>query len=130
MVVPNSLQKRVLQLPHESHLGVVCMKQRCRKFAWWPEMDRQIEPCLLSGKSRRPVPAPVQPTPWMAVSWQRLQVDIFGEIQVAPSRQQYAIVAHDLGSKWPEVRLCRELRVQDVIIVFLEDLIARWRFPN
>ena len=36
---------------------------------------------------------------------------------------------HDLGSKWPEVRLCREVRTQDVI-EFLEDLIAKWGFPE
>ena len=60
IVVPKSLQKRVLQFAHECYLGVVRMKQRCREFAWWPGINRQIEqmvrdcePCLLSGKSRR-----------------------------------------------------------------------------
>ena len=136
IVVPRLLQKRVLQLAHEGHLGVVRMKQRCREFAWWPGIDRQIEqmvrdcePCLVSGKSRQPVHAPLQPTPWTAVPWQRLQVDIFGEIQIAMAHQRYAILVHDLGSKWPEVRLCSQVRTQEVV-QFLEDLIVRWGFPE
>ena len=68
VVVPKSSQRQVLQLAHEGH--PVAVRIRCREFAWWPRIDRQVEqmmrscePCLLSGKSHRPVPAQVQPIP-------------------------------------------------------------------
>ncbi len=37
------------------------------------------------------------------------QLDIFGGIQVAPSRQQYSIVAHDVGLTWSKVELLQNL---------------------
>ena len=41
-------------------------------------------------------------------------MDIYGEIQEALSHQRYTIVVHDLGSKWPEVKMSKEVLTQDV----------------
>ncbi|XP_030838443.1 uncharacterized protein K02A2.6-like [Strongylocentrotus purpuratus] len=108
-VIPKSLQHRVLQTAHESHPGVVKMKQRCREAIWWPAIDRRVEDlvrsceaCTLSEKTQ-PRPAPLQPTPWPKKPWQQLQVDIFGEVQAAPQSQRFLLVVHDLHSKWPEI---------------------------
>ena len=67
--VPMSLRAAVLDLAHEGHPGIVRMKQKCRESVWWPGIDMDIEDyvrdcmaCVVSGKSVRPVPGPLQPT--------------------------------------------------------------------
>ena len=71
VVIPLSLRRQSLQLAHESHLGIVRMKQRCREVMWWPGLNKDIErhvrncePCIISGKSIKPQPAPLQPVEW------------------------------------------------------------------
>ncbi len=43
IVVPSTLQRRLLQLAHAAHPGIVRMKRKMRETYWWPGMDRDIE---------------------------------------------------------------------------------------
>ena len=43
IVIPNILRKRVLELVHEGHQGVVKMKERLRSKVWWPGVDKDAE---------------------------------------------------------------------------------------
>ncbi|XP_026529758.1 uncharacterized protein K02A2.6-like, partial [Notechis scutatus] len=43
VVVPERLQRLVLQTLHEGHPGIVRMKALTRSYAWWPGIDKQIE---------------------------------------------------------------------------------------
>lgn len=38
--------------------------------------------------------------------WQKLSIDIFGEVKTAPSHQKFVITCIDLYSHYPEVALC------------------------
>jgi hypothetical protein len=103
----------VLELAHEGHPGIVCMKQRCRESVRWPSIDRNIESfvrdcvaCIASGKSARPVPRPLQPVPLLPGPWRELALDFVGEFNAAPSHQRYLLVAMDYYTKWPEAALC------------------------
>ncbi|XP_003731307.2 uncharacterized protein K02A2.6-like [Strongylocentrotus purpuratus] len=134
-VIPKSLQHRVLQTAHESHPGVVKMKQRCREAIWWPAIDRRVEDlvrsceaCTLSEKTQ-PRPAPLQPTPWPKKPWQQLQVDIFGEVQAAPQSQRFLLVVHDLHSKWPEIAATSSVTTTSVISI-LEKMFTKWGLPE
>ena len=40
VVVTHNLHKRVLELLHESHLGVVKMKALARSHVWWPGIGK------------------------------------------------------------------------------------------
>jgi RNase H-like domain found in reverse transcriptase/Reverse transcriptase (RNA-dependent DNA polymerase)/Integrase zinc binding domain/Integrase core domain len=112
-VIPASLQSIVMELAHEGHPGIVKMKQRCREAVWWPGIDKHLEqfvqacmPCIVSGKSIRPAPGPLQPVPLPAGPWKKLSLDIAGEFITAPHHQRFIIVAMDYYTKWPEAAVC------------------------
>nr|XP_006813842.1 PREDICTED: uncharacterized protein K02A2.6-like [Saccoglossus kowalevskii] len=135
-VIPEALQERVLRMAHDGHPGIVRMKQRCRETVWWPGMDSQIEdyvrncePCAISGKSARPKQPPLQPTPWPTEPWNSIQMDIFGEIAIAPHSQRFLVVVHDLHSKWPEVATTGTV-TSTAVIKILKELFTRWGFPE
>ena len=135
-VIPTSLRSQVLQLAHEGHPGIVKMRQRLRDCVWWPGMsvdvDGQVkhcEACLLSGKSARPVVAPLQHLQFPPKPWHTIAIDIKGELHGEASSWRYLIVVYDLHSKWPEVRAVNTV-TSSVVIAFLKDLFSRWGLPT
>lgn len=103
VVIPQSLQKEVLQLLHESHLGVSKMKAVARSHVWRPALDEDIvaavEACGTCQENQRaPRPVPVRPWPFPERPWSRLHVDFAG-----PLRNTYLFIAVDAFSKWIEV---------------------------
>jgi transposase InsO family protein len=136
VVVPAALRRRVLELAHEGHPGIVKMKQRCRSAVWWPGMNADVEsyvrhcvPCAVSGKAVRATPAPLQPIPYPPHVWHTIAIDIFGEVNWAPAHQRFLIVLYDLHSKWPEVATCSHATT-DAIITFLKDTFYRHGLCN
>ena len=43
LLIPTRLRRRVLDLAHEGHQGVVKTKQRLRTKVWWAGIDKQVE---------------------------------------------------------------------------------------
>lgn len=43
IVVPKTLQDKVVRLAHEGHQGIVKTKYRLHSKVWWPGMDKGIE---------------------------------------------------------------------------------------
>jgi len=43
IVIPKSLQQRILDLAHETHQGIVKTKLMLREKVWWPGIDLEIE---------------------------------------------------------------------------------------
>lgn len=131
-IIPIALRQQALQLAHEGHPGVVRMKQRCQQVMWWPRMNadieshvRNCEPCIISGKSIKPVPAPLQPIEWPEKPWRKIAIDIAGEFHAAPQHQRFLLVAVDLHSKWPEVMMCNTI-TSTKVIEFLTSLFSRF----
>lgn len=48
LVVPKSLQERVVHLAHKGHQGMVCTKPHLRELYWWPYMDNMVNTVLSS----------------------------------------------------------------------------------
>nr|XP_039268356.1 uncharacterized protein K02A2.6-like [Styela clava] len=135
-IIPSQLRKRVLEMAHSGHPGMVRMKQRCRENVWWPRLNAQIEdfvrncqPCAMSGKSIKPAEPPLQSIPWPSEPWKDISIDVFGEMQIAPVKDRFAVVINDLHSKWPEVALTSNV-TSTYLINILEGLFARWGIPE
>lgn len=129
VVIPNSLQGRVLEELHDGHLGVVRMKSVARSYVWWPNMDKEIEQlcssCLgCQQVAHMPKSAPVHPWEWPTHPWQRIHVDVAG-----PFMNSMFLIVVDAHSKWPEVFPMKSTTTT-LTIDLLRDLFARHGIPQ
>ncbi len=126
MLVPESLQKRLIDIAHETHQGT---KQHLRKLYWWPKMETQLETriknctiCKQNDKSTVTHDAPLQPVPLAVAAWEKVSVDIVGPLEIAPAGCRFAITLADYYSKGPEVTFasCAETAtvIQFLTVVF------------
>lgn len=80
VLIPYSLQSRVLNELHEGHIGIVKTKSLDRSCVWWPGIDKTLETLVKSCQGcqkNRPMPAeaPIHPWEWPQRAWQRIHVD-------------------------------------------------------
>ena len=84
VIVPPSLQPKVLRLLHQAHLGCVKMKQLARGHCWWPGIDRAIDALTRSC----PTCAELHPLPKQQFQswdeprsvWSRVHMDFAGPV--------------------------------------------------
>lgn len=74
VVVPLSLQERVLQELHQEHQGVAKVKTLARSYVWWPNLDKEIEATAKDCRACQsvksaPPKAPLHPWVWPAKPW-------------------------------------------------------------
>ena len=101
IIVPPAGQSRVLDVLHDGHPGISCMKELARSFIWWPGLDDDIQSrveactkCQINQKS--PTPQQLHPWEW----WSRIHIDYAG-----PIRNRYLLVVIDSYSKWLDVTI-------------------------
>ena len=80
LVVPTKQQQRLLEELHQTHFGIVKMKEVSRKYFWWPLIGKQIEQlahkCSGCRKYRKkPIPAPLCPWPYSRRPMERVHID-------------------------------------------------------
>ena len=136
LLVPESLQKRLIDIAHETHQGIVRTKQRLRELYWWPKMDCHIETmikncttCRQNDKSTVTHDAPLQPVPLPSAAWEKVSVDIVGPFEIAPPDCRFAITMVDYYSKWPEVAFAPRADTA-TIIQFLTTVFSREGNPK
>ena len=135
--VPAELRSDVLKLAHEGHPGINKMKQRLRDTVWWPGIDgaaerhvKECTACIVSNKAGTNVPTPpLQPLEYPARPWQKVALDIVGELKGLPENHRYLLVLIDLHSKWPEIRATASITTS-AVREFLADCFARWGLPD
>ena len=81
LILPQSLQKRAIDIAHQSHQGIVKTKQLIREKIWFPGIDKLVEntvksciPCQATykGPTQR---EPLQPTPLPSGPWVVVAID-------------------------------------------------------
>ena len=105
VVVPDQAQLKVLELLHETHIGISRMKSLARQFVWWPNMDAVIEQyvkncttCQVSAKD--PPATPLHPWEWPQAPWSQVHADFAG-----PFLGKMYLILIDTHSKWMEVHI-------------------------
>lgn len=128
VIVPNSLQKQMLNLIHEPHFGVVKSKLRARQNLYWPNLSKDIEKLVLNCKTcqtyrrsnqKEPLinyPIPIRP-------WQYVHSDI------CEYKNKIYIVLVDAYSNWIEVKLTNKKTANDVIN-FLKSVFSQFGVPD
>ena len=106
VVIPNTLQRRILKEFHSGHPGMSRMKALMHGYTYWPRMDRDIEKivrecqgCQLAAKAP---PVQIQLWPKTDRPWTQLHIDYAG-----PLNGHYFLVVVDSFTKWPEVFKCK-----------------------
>ena len=103
VIIPQPGRERVLQALHESHPGIARMKSFARAFAWWPNMDIDIELMVKRCENCQqtqamPAKEPLHPWSWPNRPWSRLHIDYAG-----PFMGKMFLIVVDAHSKWLEV---------------------------
>ena len=80
IVIPDVLQKRVVELAHEDHQGLVKTRSPLRSKAWFPRMDTVVDsivktcgPCQVA--TPRPSCEPLQMTQLPRGPWEEVSID-------------------------------------------------------
>ncbi|XP_032879397.1 uncharacterized protein K02A2.6-like [Amblyraja radiata] len=129
VVIPQKLQKQILEELHVGHLGCTKMKSLARAYVWWSGIDGQIEElakncsgCRLEQKT--PPLAPIHPWEWLSGPWKWVHIDYAG-----PFQESMFLVVVDAHSKWPEVIKMSSTTSQKMIAT-LRTIFARYGLPE
>ena len=116
LVIPFTLQKRLLKLAHESHSGVVKTKQLLRENVWWLRIDEHVadmikacHACQMT--SIAPREPPVIMTKLPDGPWRELAMDITGPFEDS----YYLLVVIDYYSRFPMVEILKSITSQSII---------------
>ena len=130
IVIPSSIQSRVLDICHEAHLGIVKSKQLLRSKVWFHGIDKLMEkkiagciPCqaAITVHQRNPLQITTMPER----PWQRIAVDFCGPFPTG----EYALVTIDEASRYPDVEIISSTSARDTMFA-LEKIFATHGLPE
>ncbi len=129
VVIPEILQKSVLNELHDTHPGITRMRMLARSYVWWPSIDdciaKLVSNCSLC-QSMRNDPAKSYVHPWVypTHAWSRVHIDFAGPI----SGSMYFVVV-DAYSKYPEVVKMNNIS-STCTITALRQIFSRFGIPD
>jgi hypothetical protein len=129
IVIPSGLRKKLLLSLHESHLGVVKMKQIARSYFFWPginrDVERVVEACEGCGQNQQhPAKTILHNWKWPKEVFSRIHIDYLG-----PFLNKHFLVILDAHSKWVEVFPTTNITTSFTISA-LYSVIARFGIPR
>lgn len=103
VVITSQGREDVLNVLHESHLGIVRMKSPARSYVWWPNMDKRLEEkvtrCVTcQSHQKKPPCSPLHHWEWPSRPWSRVHVDYAG-----PFMGKMFLLIIDAHSKWMDI---------------------------
>jgi len=132
LVVPNSLQRRAIDLAHSSHQGIVKTKKLLRETLWFPGIDKMVEqvvadclPCQASTTKQTETLEPLKMSKLPDAPWKEVSTDFCGPF----GTDTYLLVVIDEYSRFPEVEIIRSLTAESVIPHF-DAIFARQGVPE
>lgn len=113
--VPPELRPKVLNELHSTHFGSTRLKSLARGYEWWERIDKDIEELVKNCASCQvtrpnPVKAPLHCWEPATHPFERVHVDFAG-----PFMGKYFIVFVDAYTKWPEVKILRDITTATTI---------------
>ena len=114
IVVPNVLQKRVVELAHEGHQGLLKTRSQLRSKVWFPRIDSQVDSIVkhcvsCQGATLKPSREPLQMTPLPDGPWEQVSVDFCEVIG------NYALIVIDDYSRIPEIEIVHSISAKAMI---------------
>ena len=130
LIIPTSLQKRIIQIAHEGHQGQAKTKSLLRETVWFPNMDKQVrtelEHCLACQATSQPnSPEPLNVSPMPDSPWDKVKIDFYGPLPTG----QYILVVIDCYSRFPEIEILPTISAKKVIPK-LDNIFARHGIPS
>ena len=129
VIIPQSLQKRILEELHSDHVGVSKMKAMARCHFWFPGLDKQIENlartctnCALIQKM--PASAKTHVWEWPNKPWSRIHIDLAG-----PFLQNDFLIVYDAGTKWGDVKILQNTS-SHTIVQHLREIFSYFGLPE
>ena len=105
VVIPPAIRSAVLDELHNTHPGIVRMKNLSRSYVWWPKLDLDIEntvkrchTCQIHGNKTRK--SELLPWSWPVNPWDRIHIDFAG-----PVENKMILVIVDAGSKYMDTHV-------------------------
>lgn len=113
--IPPSLRAKVLSELHSTHFGVARIKALARGYCWWARIDKDIEELVnncASCQVTKSNPPKVSFHCWETPSepFQRIHADYAG-----PFMGHYYLILIDAYSKWPDVRVVKNMTTETTI---------------
>ena len=129
LVIPASLQQRVLKQFHVGHPGRSRMKSIVRSYVYWPFIDKHVEDYVArcsrcASAAKNPPKSESLTWPPTKSPWSRIHLDFAG-----PLDSRYFLVLIDSHSKWPEICVMKN-PTTTATISFLRDIFSRFGVPE
>lgn len=130
IVVPRSLQQKVIDIAHEGHQGLIKTKKLLREKVWFPYIDRSVESkvksCLACAATTPvTITEPLNMTPLPKSPWSELSIDFGGPF---PSGESILVVIDDY-SRYPEVEIMSTITAK-ATLPKLDAIFARHGVPD
>ena len=131
IVIPNSLQQKILVIAHQDHQGIVRTKQLVRKFVWFPNIDAMVENTIKHCQQcqihtpRRHAIEPLSMSKMPDGPWEELSIDFFGPLKTG----KYIMVLVDDYSRYPIALLITSTSAKTVIPA-LNEILSTFGIPS